>query len=172
MSRTNNSQPDPYKIDRLAFIPVPVKAIFIKWWFAGCVYYLVGMGLGALDTVNQFDLVLVLGIVHGMVNDLLINNIFRFMRTDKSVYDPWMMFPQKKFYTFFCNILYYLAISIGVAYIYNAINVLAQKQGWVESGFVWLKSEPILYGVFFFLSDGFFLLAKSLITKAVRGSSK
>ncbi len=168
MSNKKEQQPNPYKIDRLALIPVPVKAIFIKWWFAGCVFYLVGMGLGALDTANQFDLILVLGIVHGIVNDILINNIFRFMRTDKSIYDPYMMFPQKKFYTFFCNILYYLVISAGVAYIYNTINIFAQHKGFVEEGMVWLKSEPILYGVFFFLLDGACLLVKALVKKKIK----
>ena len=167
MSNKTDRQPDPYKIDRLAKIPPSVKAVFIKWWFAGAVYYFVGMGIQALDTANQFDLILVLGIVLGMVNDLLVNNIFRYMRTDKAIYDPYMMFPQKKFYTFFCNILYYTLISAAVAYLYNAINLAAQAAGLVGEDKVWLTAEPVLYGVFILLLDMALLGIKALIKRAL-----
>ena len=30
---------DPYKRDKLAMLPTWLKAIFIKWWFAGAVCY-------------------------------------------------------------------------------------------------------------------------------------
>lgn len=169
MSKKNGTQPDPYRIDRLAFIPVPVKAIVIKWWFAGAVFYLVGMGLQLADIIDK---TVILGIVSGMVNDLLINNIFRFMRTDKSIYDPYMMFPQKKFYTFFCNILYYLLISFGVTGIYILINAWAANKGLGEAGVSWLDTEPILYGVFTLLLDGICLGIKALIIKATQKTSK
>ena len=165
MSKQNEKQPNPYRIDPLAKIPVPVKAVFIKWWFAGAVYYFIGMGIFALDTPNQFDLMFVLGVVLGMVTDLLVNNIFRFMRTDRADYDPYMMFPEKKFYTFFCNILYCILISVLVAYVYQLINLAAQSFGWVEEGFVWLSAEPVLYGVFFLMFDMAFLGIKALIKR-------
>ena len=170
MSKKTERQPDPYRIDRLARVPVPVKAVFIKWWFAGAVYYFIGMGIRALDNANQFDLMLALGIVLGMVTDLLVNNIFRFMRTDKAIYDPYMMFPEKKLYTFFCNILYCTLISVIIAYIYQGINVAAERFGWVEEGFVWLSAEPVLYGLFFLAVDMAFLGIKHLVKCALQKS--
>ena len=47
---------DPYRRDKLSAIPVWLKAIFIKWLFAGCVCYFFIMGLGI--GTNSLDLIL------------------------------------------------------------------------------------------------------------------
>ena len=134
-----------------------------------------GFTLNFLKTVNETDRSgrsfiyspLSITYVLGMVNDLLVNNIFRYMRADKASYDPYMMFPQKKCYTFFCNILYYTLISAAVAYLYNAINLAAQAAGLVGEDKVWLTAEPVLYGVFILLLDMALLGIKALIKRAI-----
>lgn len=160
-----NKQPDPYKIDRLAGIPVPVKAVFIKFWFAGAVFYFVGMGIAALNTPDQQNLTLVLGIVLGMVTELLINNIFRYLATDKNDYGPYMVFGKKRFASFFLNILYNIVLSFLIAYTYTAINLFAMEGGLVPKGEIWLTTEPLLYGFFYILYDFFVLGVIALIKK-------
>ena len=54
---------DPYRRDKLSAIPVWLKALLIKWWFAGAVCWFIDIGLGAylvdgLDTVVATGLVL------------------------------------------------------------------------------------------------------------------
>lgn len=165
-------QPDPYKIDRLARIPVPVKAVFIKFWFAGAVFFFVGMGIPSLNSANQIDLSLVLGIVLGMVTDLLVNNIFRYLATDKNDFGAYMVFGKKRFSSFFLNILYNIVISFLIAYTYTAINILAMNRGIVKQGEIWLTTEPILYGIFYLLFDfivlGIIALIKKLTHKNIQ----
>ena len=164
----NEQQFDPYRIDRLAMIPAPVKAVVIKFWFAGAVYYFIGLGIAALNTPSQLDLVVVLGIVLGMVTDLMVNSIFRFMRTDKNDYAPYMVFGAKKFRNFFLNILYNIVLSFLIAYTYNFINIFAQNLGWVEEGAVLITAEPLLYGVFYLMYDFAVLGIIALVRKIMK----
>ncbi len=172
MNNNFEKLPNPYRIDRLAMIPVPVKAILIKFWFAGAVYFFIGMGIASLNTVDQYSLVLILGIVLGMVTDLLVNNIFRFMETDRADFKPYMVFGQKKFYTFFTNILYNIILSVLIAYTYNSVNLLAVRLSWVEEGGVWLTAEPLLYGVFYLVFDFIVLGAIALVRKAGKSGQR
>ncbi len=165
MSNKQNKQPNPYRVDRLAGIPSPVKAIFIKWWFAGAVFFFIGMGLPALHSTDNLDLVFALGIVLGMVNDLLVNNLFRYMRTDRAIYDPWMVFPKKGLLSFFANVLYYILVSFGVYFLYTAINTLAVKTGIREASEIFLAVEPVGYGIATLLIDLIVLGIKALIKK-------
>jgi len=145
--------PNPYRIDRFAGIPAPVKAVFIKFWFAGPVFFFIVMGMESLVSIDQLDLVLVLGAGLGLITDLLVNNIFRYMQTDTNDMDVYMVFPKKNMTGFVCNILYGILMSMAISYTYNAINLLAIANGTVSSDEVFLPTEPLLYGVFFVLYD-------------------
>ncbi len=164
-------QPNPYRIDRLAMIPAPIKAIVLKMWFAGAVYYFIGLGIASLNTVSQLDLVLVLGIVLGMVTDIMVNGIFRFMRTDRNDYAPYMVFGDRKLRNFFLNILYNIGLSIAIAYTYNTINIIAMNVGWSEEGAVWLMAEPILYGLFYLMYD-FMVLGIIALVRKMKNKNK
>ena len=102
---------DPYKRDKLAMLPTWLKAIFIKWWFSGCVCYFIMWGLGELLT-SELDFVraIILGFIMGMVVDLLVNPSFRYLDSDRHEFNNYMMFPFpfKQFWTFFANIIYYI----------------------------------------------------------------
>lgn len=165
MNKNQTEQPNPYRIDRLAMIPVPVKAVLIKYWFAGAVYFFIGQGIASLNTIDQLDLVLVLGIVLGMVMNVFVSNIYRYLETDKPDFAPYMVFRSKKLYVFFLDIVYNIVLSFIIAYTYNTINLLAIHFGWVGEGGVWLTAEPLLYGLFYLLYDYIVLGIKALVRK-------
>ena len=104
---------DPYKTDLLSRVPSWLKALFVKFWFAGAVCYFILWGLGISDTL---DSVVLTGAVMGIIVDVLVNPLFRYMETDKREYNAYMMFPFpfKAFWTFFTNILYYVFVILCV----------------------------------------------------------
>ena len=114
---------NPYRTDFLARIPTFVKALFVKWWFAGVVCFFVNMGLGIYISATA-DLVLFDGIFLGIIVDVLVNPLFRFMETDRREFNDYMMFPfpLKSYWTFFTNVLYYIGVAVVVNLVYNFIN--------------------------------------------------
>ncbi len=165
MKNNQDKKLNPYSVDKLAMVPQPVKAIFIKWWFAGAVFFFVGMGIPALHKADNLDLIAALGIVLGMVNDLLVNNIFRYMRTDHNDYDKWMVFPKRSLISFFLNIVYYLIVSFVVYAIYSSINMFAVSVGLRADGELLIAVEPVGYGIFVLFVDLIVLFVKYIFKK-------
>lgn len=163
---------DPYKIDKLSAIPAWIKAVFVKFWFAGCVCYFVIMGLGM--NLDGLDRVVLAGIVLGIITDLFVNPIYRFLESDKKEYNIYMMFPfpLKHFWTFFTNIIYYLIIGILVMYVYSGLNQFIVLCGG-DPDTIHFGVEPLLYGVFCVIVDMAFIGIKDLIVYLVkRGKAK
>ena len=150
---------DPYKTDWLGKIPTWIKAVFIKWWFAGVICYFVNMGLGIYVT-NDADRLVLSGIVMGLIVELLVNPLFKFMESDRREYDIYMMFPFpfKAYWTFFTNVIYYVLVTAGISLCYYVIN---------EYMF-FLGMEPLLYGVFAVLVDMIFIGIKDGIVLLVK----
>lgn len=150
---------DPYKTDWLGKIPVWIKALFIKWWFAGVLCYFVNMGLGIYIT-NDLDRFMLSGIVMGLMVELLVNPLFRFLETDKREFDKYTMFPFpfKAFWTFFTNIIYYVPVTFGVNLCYLVINKYMFSLG----------MEPLLFGVFAVAVDMIFIGIKDGIVYLVK----
>ena len=119
--RGRQKQFDPYKTDFLARIPVWVKALFVKFWFAGAVCYFVMWGL---NIRNSLDSLVLTGAVMGLIVDVLVNPLYRYLETDRKEYNAYMMFPFpfRQFWTFFTNILYYILVIIVVNYCYLGLN--------------------------------------------------
>lgn len=78
--RGRQKQFDPYKTDFLARIPVWVKALFVKFWFAGAVCYFVMWGL---NIRNSLDSLVLTGAVMGLIVDVLVNPLYRYLETDR-----------------------------------------------------------------------------------------
>ncbi len=158
---------DPYKRDKLAMLPTWLKAIFIKWWFAGCVCYFIMWGLGELLT-NEFDFVraIFLGLIMGMVVDLLVNPSFRYLDSDRKEYDNYMMFPFpfKQFWTFFANMIYYVIVVVIVYISYRGLNQLIMLAN--DDWFVGV--EPLLFGTICVIIDMAFIGIKDLIVYLVK----
>lgn len=123
-----------------------VKALLIKFWFAGatCFFFLWGLG----NVLNHWlDQLVVLGLALGAVTDLLTNNLYRFIAKTPGANDRWMMFPQKAFYTLPLNIVYAYVLLFMVVTTYNVVNAAILGLGLAQGGTP-LGVGPILFGVF------------------------
>jgi len=148
-----------YRSSWIDKIPAWVLALFVKFWFAGAVCFFIFWGLG-LYISDLLDMIVVLGIVLGMVTDLLVNNVFRFFETYKGQNSKWMMFPQKKYWTFLANIPYAMLVLFCVIEIYESINGIANVlKG--TMGVIVLGVEPIMFGVFYMIVDMCFITIKN-----------
>lgn len=156
---------DPYKTDFLGKVPVWIKALFVKFWFAGMVCFFIMWGIGLTD----LDAILLVGIVMGVVVDILVNPLFRYMETDKHEYNIYIMFPFpfKAIWTFFANIFYYLLIVIAVNYCYFGLNQLINIIKSTQDQY-YVGVEPLLFGAFCVLVDMIFIGIKDAVVALVR----
>ena len=142
-----------------------VKAVLIKWWFAGAVCFFFYWGLGMM-VQNQENQLLSLGLALGFVTDLLVNNIFRYYEKTPGANSRWMMFGKKKFVSLPLNVLYGFLLLALVVMTYNTINsIVAASTG--ETDKVALGVEPLLFGLFTVGWDLLLLGAKRLIRRMV-----
>ncbi len=153
---------NPYKLDRLSRVPMVVKALFIKWWFAGMCCFLFVMGLQSFIGQGE-NLIWVNGVMMGVVVDVLVNPCLRYFDDDTKKSNNYIMFPFpfKKFWTFFANVAYSVVVMWGVNYAYMGINLLFQRT---------IGLEPLLFGVFYVLIDMAFIGVKDGIVYGVKKS--
>ena len=150
-------------------IPSWLKVIFIKFWFSGAVCYFVMWGLGLM--ISGLDLMAALAIVLGLVNDLLINNALRHFEPFSGAYDKWIMFPIKKFWTVFLNVVYAVILLFFIVQTYNVVNTLLV--GSVETAeTVAVGVEPILFGLLFMGYDMMFLVLRNTLKKVFGDAQK
>lgn len=124
-----------------------VKALLIKFWFAGavCFFFIWGLGLYLADVL---DTLFVTAIALGIVTDLLTNNALRFIAETEGANDRWIMVTKKGYISFILNILYAGLVLFCVYTLYSVINagfaaVLNDPERIV------LGVEPILFGLFY-----------------------
>ncbi len=168
--RTRNREFDPYKVDRFSRIPAWIKAIFIKFWFAGMVCYFVMMGL---KIGNDLDRLVLVGAVLGVVVDVLVNPLFRYMESDRREYNAYMMFPFpfRAFWTFFTNLIYYIFVLVCVNFCYLGLNELLNLiKGTTEV--IHLGVEPLLFGVITVACDMLFIGIKNGVVMLVKKYKK
>ena len=155
-----------YRTKRGFRIPEWLKPVLVKAWFAGAVCFFILWGLG-IYVGNMLDMLFVLGIVLGMVNDVLVNSVLRFMETTPGANDGWMFLPKKGVGSFFGNILYGFVIVYCVYVLYNVINmVFSAVLGTADV--IYLGVEPILFGTFCMGFDMLFIRIKHLIKGLIR----
>ena len=157
--KNSSKEFNPYRTDFLSRIPTFVKALFLKWWFAGVVCFFVNMGLGVYISAAA-DLMLLDGIFLGLFVDMLVNPLFRFMETDRREYNDYMMFPfpLKAYWTFFTNILYYIGVSVIVNFVYLFINEFMFS----------LAIEPLSWALIVVIVDMIFIGIKDLVVHLVK----
>ena len=145
-------------------IPGWVKALFIKFWFNGAVCFFIFWGLGMLIP-DMLDMMIVFGVVLGLINDLLVNNTFRFIENYPGQNNKWMMFPKKSNWTIFANIPYSILILFCIFYLYNFLNyvILGVNN---EAGI--LGVEPIAFGLLYLVVDMFFISIKNMMVSIVQ----
>lgn len=152
----------------LAKIPSWVKALFIKFWFNGAVCFFIFWGLGMLIP-NILDMLIVFGVVLGLVTDIFVNNIFRFIENYPGQNKKWMLIPKKANWTIFPNVVYSIVVLFCVFYLYNFINfVIIDQMG----GDVMFGVEPIAFGLLYLAADMFFISIKNMIVSIVDDAMK
>ena len=154
-----------YRSSSIDKIPAWIKALFIKFWFNGAVCFFIFWGLG-LYINSMENMILIMAVVLGIITDILVNNAFRFFERYEGQNSKWMMFPQKKFWTFFANIVYAFIVLLGVIWFYNIFNGLLNSIKGTE-GQIYLGVEPIVFGLSYMLIDLFFIGIKNLLVSIV-----
>ena len=150
-------------------IPDWIKALFIKFWFNGAVCFFIFWGLGML--IFGLDMIVVMGIVLGMVNDLLVNNVFHFFAITPGSNNKWMMFPKRKLWTFFANIGYSTFILFIGVWIYSIINI-AYNAIMGTTNQIGLGVEPVFFGLLYMAVDMLFVGMKNLFIKIVQDAKE
>lgn len=140
------------------------KAILVKMWFAGSVCFFVFWGLSAYIGA-RLDLMVVFGIVLGVVTDVLTNSILRYFAKTPTANDRWMMFPQKKYYTFPLNIVYAIVLLLCVDVFYTLLNMALMAL--FKTSMPPIGVEPILFGIFYTGFDLLFITMKRLFRQMV-----
>ena len=151
-------------------IPQPLKVILLKAWFAGAVCYFILWGLG-MYIYSLIDMLFIMGIVLGMVTDLLTNNVITFIETTPGENNKWLMFPSRGMTSFFLNLIYALVLVACVYFLYSGINLLIVAIIG-NSDTVPLGVEPILYGVFYMGFDLLFVGCKRLLKQILADAQK
>jgi hypothetical protein len=111
------------------------------------------------------DMMIVFGVILGIVTDILVNNTLRFLEINPGQNSKWMMFPKKKFWTFFANIVYAILVLFCVFYLYNAINYMI-IEGTGDTDFI-LGVEPIAFGLLYLLVDFSFISIKNMMVSII-----
>ena len=144
-------------------LPEVVKILLIKGWFAGAVCFFFFWGLSTY--LGYLDLMFISAIVLGMVTDVLLNNVLRFMEKEKGENSRWMMYPKKGMASFFLNILHGFAVMFCIYWIYYGINLVITG---LTGNAGMLGVEPILFGVFYVVCDSLFIWIKGLLMGLIR----
>lgn len=144
------------------------KALLIKMWFAGSVCFFIFWGLSSYVTA-RLDLLVIFGIALGVVTDVITNNILRYYAKTKGGNDFWMMFPKRRYVTFFLNIVYAFVLLLCTDFLYHLINLILLA---VSGGTATLGVGPILFGVFYTGFDLLFLCMKQLFLRIVSDARK
>ncbi len=156
---------EKYTTKKKFHIPSWLKVAFLKFWFAGAVCYFVMWGLGMM--ISGLDLMVVLAIALGLVNDLMVNHVIRHFEAFPGAGDKYMMFTVKKFWTIFLNIIYCSVILFFIVQVYNLINtILVGDVSTAET--VAIGVEPILFGLLFVGFDMLFITIKKTFIKVFK----
>ncbi len=136
-----------YRSKKGFHIPEWLKIVFLKFWFSGAVCYFILWGLGMY--LRGIDMLFALAVVLGMVTDLLLNNVIRFMEKLPGINNKWMVVTKKGMVGFGLNLLYGCVIIACVATAYAGIFAVTDAMK------INIGAEPILFGL---LCTGFDML--------------
>ncbi len=155
------SQEELYKYRKKKGFHIPewLKIVFIKFWFYGAVCYFIVWGLAFY--VKGLDMMFVLAVVMGMVMDLLLNNLIRFIEKIPGGNDRWLMVTKKGMVGFGLNLLYGCVLVVCMAMVYAGIFAIADA---VQLN---IGSEPILFGLLCMGIDMLFIGMKRMLLRII-----
>ncbi len=151
-------------------IPDVLKVLFLKFWFYGAVCYFIYWGL-AMYIPGWLEMMFVLCTATGMVTDVLLNSVLRFMEKLPGENSKWMVFPQKGFKGFVLNVLYGFLLIFCVYNLYDGINrALNVMTG--ETDIIYLAVEPLMFGLFCIGFDMLFVAIKRLLCRIIEDAKQ
>ncbi|MBQ3842204.1 MAG: hypothetical protein II820_05905 [Ruminiclostridium sp.] len=152
-------------------IPMWLKILFVKFWFAGAVCYFFLWGLGMY--LRGIDLMVVLAVGLGVVTDLMVNRALRHFEREQGENDKWIMVTVRKFWSIFLNVLYAGVLLYCVFRTYYSINMMLGVNAGADASeeVAMLGVEPILFGLFYLGFDMLFILAKRTIVSVFRDAA-
>ena len=127
------------------------KALLLKGWFNGacCFFFFWGIGFYVNGTLDQM---FILALALGIINDLIVNNMLRFMARVKHANDRFMMYPEKRYVSLFLNILHFFVVLFVVFMVYNVINITLNAINGTPDG-VPFGVEPVFFGLITLAAD-------------------
>lgn len=149
-------------------IPMWIKVVLIKAWFAAalCWFFIIGTPF-----IDALDTIVVTGIVYGFVIDLLVNNVLRFIEETPGSNDRWLLVSKKGFASLLWNVIYGLVLMILIVKSYELLNVVINAirgaqpvDGRMPTA---VPVEPILFGIFAMAWDVLFLKMKAMMGRIV-----
>ena len=157
-----------YTTRRKFHIPMWLKIVLVKFWFAGAVCYFFLWGLGIY--LQGLDLMVVLAIGLGLVTDLMVNRFLRNFETEKGENDKWMMVTVRKYWSVFLNVIYSGILLYCVFQTYYVANVFMGVDPNVDSTQAesMLGVEPILFGLLYMGFDILFIFVKRVLKNIIR----
>lgn len=147
-------------------IPVWLKIVFVKFWFAGaaCYFFLWGLGI----YIQGLDLMFALAVGLGIVNDLMVTKVLRSLEPEPREYDKWMMVTVREFWSIFINVIYAGVVLYCVFQTYYVINVLFGVDANVTEAETMLGVEPIMFGLLYMGFDMLLITVKNTFIKIFR----
>ena len=161
-----------YTSKRKFHLPMWLKIVLVKFWFAGAVCYFFLWGLGFY--LHGIDLMVVLAIGLGVVTDLMVNKLLRSFETEPGENNKWMMVTVRKFWSIFVNVLYAGIVLYCVFQSYYTANVLMGVDPNVGSAEAesMLGVEPILFGIMYLGFDMLFIIIKRTLINIFRDAGE
>lgn len=147
-----------------------LKVVLLKAWFGGAVCYFFLWGLGGV--LPYPDLLFVTGFALGMVTDLLVNPILRFMEKTPGENARWMMVPKKGIGGLLLDVLYGFLVFFLIVTLYSVINRVASALSSLSEPGVILGVEPIFFGIFYMLVDLALIRLKVLLRSLFQGAAQ
>lgn len=172
---TSSEEIKPIKQPFFDRIPFAVKALFIKFWFFGALYFFVNMGLGSIiepaaGNLNAAAIILwlIMGLILGVVTDFLVNNILITIESDKHEARYYRIFKNKKIYSLLINIVYALVLSFVWVNLCQIINSACSGMSAIN----WVCAEPFTCAFIALAIDAVFITIRNLVVKLYYRISK
>lgn len=159
-----------YRLHWYQKVPYPIRALFIKYWFFGLVYFLFEMGLGSIPYFSQSTeiyavptllLTFITGLACGVFNDFFVYNILEVIEDDPGERNPYIMYKSRKIYSMLINIVYGVVVVFVSIYLCGLI-VIAMNPN-TEGDTYYYFREPLTCGLMMFAIDYAFIFIKNLI---------
>lgn len=161
---------EKYKPKRGLRLPNTLKLLLIKTWFYGAICFFFLWGLGTY-VGSSLDMLFVTGAAIGMVTDLMVNPILRFMEKYPGQNDKWMLVTKKGMIGLGLNMLCGFILLFCVYNLYTSINSLIVTITGATNT-VPLGVEPIGFGLFCLGFDALFIGIKRMFLRIINDAKE